>query len=282
MATHLKNKGTHFVMEVSSHAIHQKRVEGIDFTIKALTNITQDHLDYHHTLSEYTAVKHSFLRGAPHIVRPQDFEKETLEFTPQLLGDYNIKNLQCAQLILKKCGLTQQEINTHLATIPAPPGRFEPLIGPWPFTLIIDFAHTPDALENVLKTAKKLAIENKGRLISVFGCGGDRDTSKRSQMGRISSNLADITIITSDNPRSESPEEIIKDVQKGVLSATKTIVQVDRKEAIHHAVQIAEPHDIIVLAGKGHETYQIVRDIKMPFDEKKIAKDALKKYGYIH
>lgn len=280
MAQHLQNGGTHYVMEVSSHGIHQHREQGIDFAVKALTNISQDHLDYHHTFEEYKQVKLSFLNNAPHCIRPEDYAKEVLQFTPQLLGEYNIDNLKCAQLILKKCQISEADINTYLPTIPAPPGRFEPVEGVFPFKVIVDFAHTPDALENVMKTAKK--ILDTGRLITVFGCGGNRDATKRPIMGRIAETLSDTVIVTSDNPRFEDPHGIVEDVLKGLAHPQNAIVEVDRRAAIHKAIQIAKPGDMIILAGKGHETTQITKDIKEVFNDKDVAKEALKKYGYLH
>lgn len=278
MATHLQNGGTHYVMEVSSHGIHQDRIKEIHFKVKLLTNITQDHLDYHGTFEAYQAVKLSFMANTPETISimPEDFQKIDLGFTPHLKGRFNLDNLKASKAILLALGMSQEEIITHLSTSPPPPGRFETLSLGQPYTVIVDFAHTPDALENILTEAKLMADHDGGKVISVFGCGGNRDTGKRPKMGAISEKWSHTTIITSDNPRDENPQDIIADILNGIQSKLNAIVIEDRKDAINHAISMAAPHDVIVIAGKGHEKTQISRGISLPFSDQDTASQAIK------
>lgn len=313
-------------MEVSSHSIAQHRVAECVFKGAVLTNLTQDHLDYHVTMENYFIAKSKlfstlenkpenyavinnddsyterFIKITPDKVKiltygiknKSDIMAENIEFsvygskftctTPfgnkqvnlQMTGMFSIYNALAAigAGLAEKIGL-----NTCIEALEATPsvaGRFEvvernPLI-------IVDYAHTPDGLENVLKTAKEI-VPDGGKLICVFGCGGDRDATKRPQMGRIAEVIADKVIITSDNPRSEDPQQIITDILSGIksLSPARIIVEVDRKSAIEAAVRISEKNDVIILAGKGHEDYQILNNETIHFDDREEAGKAFKK-----
>jgi UDP-N-acetylmuramoyl-L-alanyl-D-glutamate--2,6-diaminopimelate ligase len=276
MAEHLANSGTHFVMEVSSHAIDQGRILGIEFFVRLLTNITQDHLDYHKTFKAYTETKMSFMQADANAIYPEDFAKENITFPNPLKGDFNHKNMQAAVAILKRLGLEEPVIQKAMSEAKAPAGRFETIEAGQPFTVIVDYAHTPDGLENVLKEAQKIAKNNKGRLITLFGCGGNRDRGKRPKMAAIAAALSDFVIITHDNPRGEDPQQIITDVLEGIPQETSFKVIEDRQKAIYEAINMAEPNDCVMLAGKGHETYQILHDKTIHFDDREMARDAIK------
>jgi len=188
-----------------------------------------------------------------------------------LLGSFNLYNALAAAACGWGLGIEPEAIVAGLEQIEGVPGRFERVDEGQDFTVIVDYAHTPDALENVLKAARKLA---PARLLCVFGCGGDRDTGKRPQMGQIATSLCDYTVITSDNPRSEGPEAIIDQIKAGAVGDSY-IVQPDRRRAIFMAVQRCQPGDILVIAGKGHETYQIIGDQRAPFDDREVAREAI-------
>lgn len=277
MHEHLQNNGTHFVMEVSSHGIAQNRISGINFAMKILTNITQDHLDFHLTFENYKNTKISFMADGDNIkIYPEDYEKIVLEFENPLLGQFNLENMQIAVLALQKLGLDQKIINQALSKAKAPPGRFENMSYGQPFLVIIDYAHTPDGLEKVLLTAKKIAKSRQGRLITVFGCGGDRDRTKRSKMGFIASQFSDYFVITSDNPRGEDQEQITRDILEGVPKTVSNYQVIeDRSKAIQTAMQLAEDPDVVILAGKGHEIYQVLKTGKIHFDDHDEAQKAI-------
>ena len=311
----LENKIDNVVMEVSSHALSQHRVGACDFDCAVLTNLTQDHLDYHITMQNYFEAKAILFRNlkpsASAIInnddgRAQEFidivpsgvkiltygiEKEAdvkasnIEFstygasfdctTP--LGEFKINLLMTGMFSIYNAlaalttAIAQKlDINLSIKALEEThgvAGRFE-AITKSPLT-IVDYAHTPDGLENVLNAARKI-LPQSGKLICVFGCGGDRDATKRPKMGSIAEKLADISIVTSDNPRSEDPQQIITDILSGIksLSQDKIMVEADRHLAIQLASQIAKPKDIVVIAGKGHEDYQILKDKTIHFDDR--------------
>ena len=306
------------VMEVSSHALDQDRVHGIEYLIGGFTNLTQDHLDYHKTFENYLAAKkimftrskfavmnaddsHSaeLLRGIniPSItygircekadVRAADIEicARNIEFemlTPNgnkqinvsIPGLFNVFNAMLAASVCMKLGIDLDTIAEGLKSVKGVSGRMESLPAEgFDFSVILDFAHTPDGLSNLLSAVQGFA---KGRVIAVFGCGGDRDNAKRPIMGATAAKLADFCVITSDNPRTEDPTRIINMVLEGVRSEkTEYVVIENRREAIRYALNIAKKDDVVVLAGKGHENYQEINGIKHPFDEKIIVAEIL-------
>ena len=296
-------------MEVSSHALHQRRVEGLAFEAAVFTNLTRDHLDYHRTMDEYRAAKEQLCQFlAPHgtvVVNMDDpawrtmaidrrkvyfstrstkaeVHSETVSFTPKgshwtlvagaerhdvqlpLIGDFNIANALGASAAAYALGVTVESIAQKLGTLPQVPGRLE-VVHEHP-TVLRDYAHTPDALERALNAVRPFT---RGRLFVVFGAGGDRDPGKRPQMGAIAERLADVPIVTSDNPRTEDPEKILDQIEEGMKSREHVRIE-DRRSAIEHALRAARPGDVILLAGKGHETYQIRGTEKLPFDERTI------------
>ena len=296
-----------FIMEVSSHAIVQNRIEGLEFALKILTNITQDHLDYHKTLEEYTAVKNSFFQDEsiklinkdepkakfnikntftygienPATYKPvaytlndgvsailQHFDT-IVSFVSSLHGFFNLYNTVAA--IAAVHILTQKPLEEIVEVVPnfaGVSGRME-LLSEDPL-IFVDFAHTPDGMAQVLNALKEKDI------VVVFGAGGDRDKLKRPLMGRVASNLAKKVIITSDNPRFEDPDAIIEDILSGIEDKSSVIVEPNRKEAIKKALQIREGNEIIVILGKGDEEYQIIYDQKLPFDDRIVVRELLK------
>ncbi|HEY8393951.1 MAG TPA: UDP-N-acetylmuramoyl-L-alanyl-D-glutamate--2,6-diaminopimelate ligase [Thermaerobacter sp.] len=196
-----------------------------------------------------------------------------------LTGRFNVYNALAAAAVGLAAGLTPSQVAEGLATVPAVPGRLERIDHGQPFAVLVDYAHTPDGLENVLSTVREFA---GGRVISVFGCGGDRDRGKRPLMGAISARLADYTILTSDNPRSEDPERIIDDIERGVRQVAGAGYErvTDRAAAIRRALEMAQPGDAVVIAGKGHETYQIFADRTIHFDDREVAAAVLTELGY--
>lgn len=330
----MANRGVkQIAMEVSSHALALKRVYGCHFTAACLSNVTQDHLDFHKTMEHYwqskrqlfemlgksavnprTAVINLDDELAPEFIKATakdinlitygysekasihvkkgnfDFSgmKLTLatpsgviSFTTKLTGRFNLYNIMAAMAVCMGEGLEKEAIAEALTDFSGVSGRFE-VVPPPPHLAaqdrsplcIVDYAHTPDGLENVLKAARALVPED-GKLIAVFGCGGDRDSSKRPQMGEIAENLADEVVVTSDNPRSEDPQQIIADILTGIKRLKGVTVEADRARAIEAAVLAASPKDVIVIAGKGHETYQILKDSTIDFDDRKEVAKAL-------
>ncbi len=203
-------------------------------------------------------------------IRPDALEGIDLK----LRGRFNVENALAAFASARLLGIEDEAIARGLEALDGVPGRFEAVDEGQPFTLLVDYAHTPDSLENVLTTAREL---DSGRLICVFGCGGDRDREKRPLMGRIAAELADVPIVTSDNPRSEDPGAIIDEILAG-MDGDPEIIQ-DRRSAIVRAVEIAEPGDVVVIAGKGHEQGQQFRDRTVPFDDREVAREALRRLG---
>ena len=225
------------IMEVSSHALDQHRVHGIEFTVAGFTNLTQDHLDYHKTFENYF-------------------------------------NAMLAASIAMKLGISTDDIVAGLAGIKGVSGRMEALhTEGFDFTVLLDFAHTPDGLVNLLTSVQEFA---RGRVITVFGCGGDRDNRKRPIMGEMGARYSDFCVVTSDNPRTEDPNKIIDMVLEGVQkTACPYVVIENRREAIKYALHMAKKDDVVVLAGKGHENYQEINGVKHPFDEKVIVEELL-------
>ena len=280
-------------MEVSSHGIHQNRTEGLHFEGGIFTNLTHDHLDYHNTFAEYRDVKKTFFDN--YALRTYaDYKAQILEnqltglllkinnneVWTRLIGNFNAYNVLAIYAAAELLGLEKVENLRLISELESVSGRFQYFISDEKITAIIDYAHTPDALQNVLETINSIRTKNE-ELITVVGCGGDRDKSKRPKMGHIASALSTKVIFTSDNPRSEVPETIIEDIEKGVepQNFKKTLSITDRKQAIKTACQMAQPNDIILIAGKGHETYQEVKGVKSDFDDYKIVQELLKQLG---
>jgi len=279
-------------MEVSSHAVCEKRIMGINFIGGIFTNLTLDHLDYHKTLENYCNAKKAFFDMLPangfaisnidddrgeYMLSETMAKKYTLslkknaDFTERLetklLGEFNIYNILGVYAVAVLLGQDKEKVKEIIKTLESVPGRFQYVKSQNQVTGIVDYAHTPDALENVLKTVNKM--KGKGRAIIVVGCGGDRDKSKRPIMAKIGYDMSDILILTSDNPRTEKPEDILNDMQKGLpLEAVdKVEIIIDRHMAIKKACDLAKNGDYILLAGKGHENYQEINGVKNHFDD---------------
>lgn len=308
---------THCVMEVSSHALDQERVGCCTFDVGVFTNLTQDHLDYHGTMENYMEAKKRLFRisrkavinaddpwskplteGLDNVVRysvknnDAYFIAKNIVYKPDgvrfefifdnvigrvslhIPGEFSVYNGMAAAAAAITLGVPFDTVTAALRTAIGVKGRAEIVPTGKDFTVVIDYAHTPDGLENICKTLKACC---NGRLITVFGCGGDRDRTKRPQMGAIAAKLSDLAVVTSDNPRSEQPAAIIEDILAGMQN-TKTPIKVieNRIEAIHWAVTNAKAGDTVLLAGKGHETYQILADGTIHLDEREVVADALK------
>lgn len=308
---------SHVLMEVSSHSLVLDRVYGITFAVGAFTNLTQDHLDFHKTMEAYRNAKallfhqskigvmnrddaHGRIilaeQACPFLtygeedgcdLRAQDIElhADSIRFTcmtqdectPVSLGipgQFTVYNALCALSCAKALGISVAAAAAALRTAHGVKGRVEVVPTNTDYTVLIDYAHSPDGVENVLKAARGFT---KGRLIGLFGCGGDRDSTKRPKMGAIAAKLSDLCIVTSDNPRTEKPEAIIDDILQGMKdTATPYEVIVNRPEAIWHALDIAQPGDTIVLMGKGHETYQEINHVKHHLDEREVIAEYFK------
>jgi UDP-N-acetylmuramoyl-L-alanyl-D-glutamate--2,6-diaminopimelate ligase len=305
----LRDQGRHTVaMEVSSHALAQQRVDGIVFDVAAFTNLSHDHLDHHATMDDYFAAKASLFepsrarlgvvnvddpwgerlfRSAPIAmvpVRRSDasdvtstvgrvaFRWRGRPVTVGLGGLFNVDNALMAASIASELEVDEESIVAGLALSAPVPGRMEVIADGAPFSVVVDFAHTPAGLEVVLSSARQLT---GGRVICVFGCGGNRDRTKRPLMGEVADRLADVTVLTSDNPRDEDPRAIIDEVQAGMVGSSELVVEPDRRAAIGAALGRAHPGDLVVIAGKGHETTQTVGDRALPFDDRHEARQAL-------
>ena len=277
MRAHIEQGGTHFVMEVTSEGIDQGRIDGIEFDMKLLTNITQDHLDYHKTFLNYKMTKLNFMSaGDAYKIYPEKFNEELIKFNTKLLGDFNLLNVKAAASALRHIGVGENFIKETLSSCMAPRGRLESVDKGQQYLVLIDYAHTPDGLLNVLSTVKEIALSRDGRLLVLFGCGGDRDQDKRARMGKIASSLADYVVITEDNPRSEDGREIMYQILDGVDSEFRNFVLIqDRARAIKFIINQARHNDVVVLAGKGHETYQILKSKVIQFDDKEQASIAI-------
>jgi UDP-N-acetylmuramoyl-L-alanyl-D-glutamate--2,6-diaminopimelate ligase len=320
------------VMEVSSHALALRRVDGTAFAAAVFTNLTRDHLDYHGDMESYFAAKRRLFDmlppGAPGVINLDDPRGESLrknasttvtyaikkpaDVTPgplaltfqglefdartpkgdihvksKLVGRPNVSNILATVAVATALDVPAAAIERGLSNLNGVPGRFELVSGSSDdITVVIDYAHTDDALKNLLETARPLA---ERRVITVFGCGGDRDRSKRPLMGAVAARLSDVVVVTSDNPRSENPADIIEEIKRGIVEPrpagkpkpgqrdVRCITLVDRREAIERAVREAIPGDLILIAGKGHEKYQVIGDRVLPFDDVEIAKAALER-----
>lgn len=307
------------VLEASSHALEQRRLDGMTFDVAVFTNLSQDHLDYHGDLASYRAAKARLID----LLRPEgtlalnrdepawggldasghrlftfglaadaDIRAEGLELGPAgsvftlvaggerhevvlpLVGRYNVENALAAAAAALAVGLTPAEIAEGLTVAPSVPGRLETVVTD-PVTVLIDFAHTPAALDGMLAALRPLT---RGRLITLFGAGGDRDRTKRAPMAEAVARHSDLIVLTSDNPRTEDPERILDDLSEG-LAGREFVREPDRARAIRRALELAHPGDVVVLAGKGHETYQVVGQEKRPFDERTVVRAALAEMG---
>lgn len=311
------------VMEVSSHSLVQQRVAGIDYDVGVFTNLTRDHLDYHHTLEEYFRAKALLFTGLGAGARPAaavlnwddpwgrrlaqmpELRAERLTYgtgagavvqaegialsgagsrftarTPwgsvpvrlALLGRHNISNALAALAAGGALGLAPEALAEALAGVSLVPGRLEEIPHRHGFQVFVDYAHTDDALEHALATLRELTA---GRLIAVFGCGGNRDTTKRPAMGAAAARLADYSVLTSDNPRKEDPAAILAQIRAGFGAATNFEVEPDRAKAIERALALARKGDVVLIAGKGHETFQEFANTTIPFDDRQVARKAL-------
>jgi UDP-N-acetylmuramoyl-L-alanyl-D-glutamate--2,6-diaminopimelate ligase len=318
--------GTHATMEVSSHALALGRVYGMAFHTAVFTNLTRDHLDFHHTMEQYFAAKQLLfssgdsgsaapawavinnddpygrqIHPAPHTLR-YGFEEgadlrgsslamnfEGLRFTVQhggdrvqltspLVGKFNAYNILAGCGAARSYGLDWKTISTAIANCPRVPGRFESVQQGQPFLVVVDYAHTDDALRNVISVAREL---HPKRVITLFGCGGDRDRAKRPLMAQAASQASDFVVLTSDNPRSEDPIAIMNDALVGLRRFdTPHIIEPDRAKAIRAALHEAGTGDIVILAGKGHETYQVLQDRVIHFDDREVASGVLEEQGW--
>jgi UDP-N-acetylmuramoyl-L-alanyl-D-glutamate--2,6-diaminopimelate ligase len=311
-------------MEVSSHALSLRRVDGMTFAAGVFTNLTRDHLDFHADMDQYFRAKRRLFemlpRDAPSLLNlddprgsalidaggrpvsyaisraaditpgPLSFSLDGLTFdvrTPRgalhvrstLVGRPNVYNILAAVSTATALDLPFDAIERGVQALAGVPGRFEMVSGKKDeVTVVVDYAHTDDALRNLLETARPLAV---GRLITVFGCGGDRDRTKRPLMGAVAGRLSDLIVITSDNPRSEDPNRIIEEIQRGITADTRKdagqrlLTIVDRGAAIAKAIELARPGDLVLVAGKGHEKYQVIGDRVLPFDDVAVAREAL-------
>jgi len=348
-----RDKGVEAIaMEISSHALAEKRVDGIEFDAAVFTNLTQDHLDFHGSMEAYEAAKLRLFtelpkqsgkrfvaavnkdddvggrwvgfRGVSYVVGPPQVRFHRFGLTkpseqPELGasamdndyrpsdvivmggwiesigvdqirlaisagaahsgvvsvplgGSYNVENTMAAAAGMLALGFPLSAVRTTLSQVRPVPGRFEAVRNEAGIGILVDYAHTPDALEKLLDAVRPLT---KGRVITVFGCGGDRDRTKRPKMAKAASERSDVTVVTSDNPRTEDPQSILNEVLTGIVPGCDSVAIIERREAIAHAVKIAKPGDVVVIAGKGHENYQIIGKTKYPMDDRDLARDAL-------
>ncbi len=314
---------SHVVMEVSSHALDQGRVQDCPFKVRVFTNLSRDHLDYHRTMEDYFQAKARLfkvsadyeipgitavinmdspegkrllgltkipaisygLNAKAHVRAEQiNSTREGMEFRlkgPQgeadifspLLGEFNIYNILAASSAAMALGVDLEGIKRGIKAVKCIPGRMERVDNAKGLFIVVDYAHTPEALSRVLEALRPLVT---GRIITVFGCGGDRDKGKRAMMGQVALLLSDMVIITSDNPRTEDPISIISAIEDGVAKSGAKCpydIHADRKEAIKAALQMAGPDDLVLIAGKGHEDYQIIGTTTRPFDDRKVARE---------
>ena len=302
-------------LEATSHGAALGRLDHLSFAALVFTNLSHDHLDFHGTLERYYEAKRSLFLAAgepPAAVNVGDehgrrlaaelraagrkrlvtfgmtasadvspeslsltrdgasFSADGLSIRTRLLGSFNVENVLGAIAAARLLGLSDDAIVDGIESIRGVPGRFEAIDGGQSFTVVVDYAHTPDSLANALRTARELAT---ARVVCVFGCGGDRDRAKRPLMGEAAVAHADAVIVTSDNPRSESPEEIVNEILRGAGGAVE--VELDRRRAIERALELAEPGDVVVIAGKGHELGQELAEETLPFDDREVVREAL-------
>jgi UDP-N-acetylmuramoyl-L-alanyl-D-glutamate--2,6-diaminopimelate ligase len=314
---------TAVAMEVSSHALDQSRVYGLDFDAAIFTNLTQDHLDYHNTMekyfdakkilftelksSGYAIINHDDRWGAQllhaitgkrysyGITTTSDMQVTDMKLsvegktfnvrngigdfslTTPLIGRFNVYNSLAAYSAGVAMGIPRDRVIAGISAVTNVRGRFERITSPAGWVAIIDYAHTPDALENCLKTIHDiLPTKNRGRIITVFGAGGDRDKTKRPLMGHIAGDYSDLVIVTSDNPRTEDPEQIIDDVMRGIIRHASVLREPDRRTAIEKAVRGAQRGDVILVAGKGHEDYQVVGKEKRHFSDREVVEGLIR------
>ena len=303
-------------LEASSHAAALRRLDRVRFDVLVFTNLTQDHLDFHGTMEAYFDAKRGLftgaapppaavnlgdewgrqlaaelteLRRAPLVtfgfaddaeIRPDElvldgsgarFRAGGIALETSLRGRFNVENVLGAVAAGILLDLDEDEIAAGVKTLSGVPGRFEAVDEGQPFTVLVDYAHTPDSLESVLRSARDIA---GGRVLVVFGAGGDRDRGKRPLMGKIARDLADVVVVTSDNPRSEQPLAIIQDILQG--TGTEVEIDPDRSSAIGRALELAQAGDVVVIAGKGHEQGQEIGGEKLPFDDRAVAREALR------
>ena len=305
---------THVVMEVTSHALELHRVAGIRYGCAVFTNLSQDHLDFHGTMEAYFRAKamlfepsysdravanvddtyghllHSMQQVPIEAFSMDDAEDLHLSATGStfvwkghafdlpMAGAFNVMNALAAATTAASYGVDPAQIAKVLAHASVP-GRYEAVVVGQNFSVVVDFAHTPDGLDRVLRTAKT-TLPDGGRLISVFGCGGDRDRTKRPFMGAIAANYSDLVIVTSDNPRSEDPDAIIEEILAGPDSHANIVVQPDRRAAIRIACESAQGGDVVVIAGKGHEPGQTIGAVTFAFDDRVVAGEILRELGW--
>ena len=309
-----RSGGEYVVMEVSSHSLELDRVFGVCFETAVLTNVTQDHLDFHKTMENYAAAKAKLFKMSKSaainaddaysgvmlksatgkvltysIENKSDLQARSIKMSERgvifniypdgreheirlgIPGRFSVYNALAAVAACLNIGVDITDIEKGLVLAKSVKGRIEVVHTLTPYTVIIDYAHTPDGLENIISAVRDFA---KGRVITVFGCGGNRDATKRPKMGAIAERLSDIAIVTSDNPRCEEPMAIIEDIVKGMKQDNHHVVE-NRKEAIKYAMDIAAEGDVIILCGKGHETYQEINHVKYDFDERVVVKEIL-------
>jgi len=318
--------GTYAVLEASSHALVMDRLWGCQFQSAVFTNLTRDHLDFHHNFEDYFAAKRRLFdgtgAGAPEtaILNADDPYSERLaglaklsvtygiensadiaarkfqlaftgltftahtpngklQIASPLVGRINVYNILAAIGAAQSAGIANEVIEAGIRNLQNVSGRFQRVDMGQPFLVIVDFAHTDDALENLIKTAREL--NPRGRVITLFGCGGGKDRTKRPIMGEVSGRLSDLTILTNDNPRQEDPLKIISDIVVGLQKSTgKYLIEPDREKAIAVACDEARAGDIVLLAGKGHEDYQVLADKTLPWDDRRVAAQALRERGF--
>jgi len=321
------------VMEVSSHALAQQRVFAIPFDVAVFTNLTRDHLDYHHTMDEYFRAKQILFEGCgteppraavlnvddeygrqllalakkkssvaySYSLTSGDFRAESIEITPRgtrfriitpsqkleifspLIGKVNVYNILAASATASARNCPPEAISHGIANLVCVPGRFQRVDCGQPFTVVVDYAHTDDALRNLTALARDFVAHAglKGQVITLFGCGGDRDRAKRPLMGEAAGRGSDFVVLTSDNPRSEDPLAVINDALVGLQkTGTKYVTEPDRRKAIVLAIGEAKPGDIVLLAGKGHEKVQVVKGQSIPFDDVEVARETLASFGF--
>ncbi len=324
LAKMVERNCTAAVMEVSSHALHQHRVEGMPFSVAVFTNLTQDHLDYHRSMEEYfNAKKILFEQLAPEswaivnfddpfgkraltstcarkisygVDTPADVKaisvslsmkkttitilhasEETVVESP-LVGRFNVSNILAAFGAGIALGIPKSTMRHAIRSMKSVRGRFEPVVSPAGWTAVIDYAHTPDALEKTLGAIRDVfsSMERRGQIITVVGCGGNRDRTKRPVMARIATQYSDATVLTSDNPRHEDPDTIIAAMKSGVLPGKEVHTETDRRAAIRQALTMAASGDIVLIAGKGHEDYQIIGDTKIHFSDREVVEEFIR------
>ena len=277
------------VLEATSIASAKRRLDGTRFAVLVFTNLTQDHLDFHGTMEEYFDAKRRLFAQARHAIvnvgdewgrrlaaelpgaTTFDARRDGLpEIDLRLRGRFNVENALGAALAARALGIDDDAIRRGIEAVHGVPGRFEAVDEGQPFAVIVDYSHKPGALETVLREARELAA---GRVICVFGAGGDRDREKRPLMGRVATELADVGIVTSDNPRSEDPAAIAAEIVDGL----QLDVELDRRRAIEQAIESAREGDVVVIAGKGHEQGQEFADRMVPFDDREVAREALRR-----